>query len=211
MTNFYAFGCSSTYGHGLSDCYNHETKEPGETYSRYAFPALVSEKLNLNLINRSHCGISNKYILNLFIETDICDKSIVLINWTNTNRFCILYKDREPHHLGRWLARKKQKIATQYYKHIWNEHDSTIELYHYANYVDLLCKIKKCKLFQYGHPFLDTMDIPIWSRIQFPNYDILKTRDNNPSLPLALDNLHPGPGHHKLFAKQIIKDIQNEL
>ena len=215
MTSLYVFGCSNTYGHGLPDCIL-ENGQPGENPSKLAFPYLVSTDLDLHLINYSECGISNKWIYHLILEANIKKNSIVLINWTNINRGCIQYDDKGPFHIGQWLIRDKQKyllpsksnkIVNSYYKHIWNRYDSKINLYQFANHVDLLCKSLNSKLFQYCHPNAREF-IASWNNVNFPDYDILTYMQENDHFSQAIDNIHPGIEHHKLFAKQIIKDIQ---
>ena len=56
-----AFGCSFTFGHGLPDCFN-PPKNPGKAPSKYAWPSLVANELNVKCINKSLPGSSNKRI-----------------------------------------------------------------------------------------------------------------------------------------------------
>jgi hypothetical protein len=41
-----AFGCSYTYGHGLSDCLDNDMMTQGPTHSNLAYPSILAEKLN---------------------------------------------------------------------------------------------------------------------------------------------------------------------
>ena len=209
MTNLYAFGCSNTYGFGLPDCWNYIKKIQAGPPSQYAYPALVAKELGLDIFNHSECGVSNKWIMHLIHNTTIEDNSIVLVHWTYTDRWCIHHDEYNMLHLGQWLI-KKNKTAKSYYKNnIWNEYDSTYELYYYANYVKLLCQSKNCKLLQYASPSINKFIFDNdWNKVTFPEHSIMSTTIANTQFSMALDRRHPGIIHHRLFAEQVIKDIQ---
>jgi hypothetical protein len=208
---FYVFGCSNTYGFGLADCYDIVKKVQVGPPSKYAFPALVNEHLGFEIINKSECGISNKYILHIIQNTHIENNSLVLVHWASANRWCIRYKEKGPLHMGRWLV-KKSKESRVYFKYLWNSYDNFLDLYTYANYIKLYCESKNCKIMQYANPdaFAFDIDEP-WNEVIFPKHSIIGTLKENSDLPFALDGIHPGPMHHKLFADILLKDIQNEL
>lgn len=208
MTTLYAFGCSNTYGFGLPDCWDYKKKIQAGPPSQYAYPALVANELGFDLTNNSECGVSNKWIMHLIQNTTIEDNSIVLVHWTATNRWCIHHDDCKQLHIGQWLIKKNKTIKSYYKNNIWNEYDSTYELYHYANYVQLLSQSKNCKLLQYATPSVLEFNFDAeWNKITFPKHSILSTMFTNTNLSKALDRIHPGIKHHELFAEQVIKDI----
>jgi len=56
-----AFGCSYTYGAGLEDCFTPPIGH-GPIPSKFAWPQLVANELNMECINMSSSGASNKEI-----------------------------------------------------------------------------------------------------------------------------------------------------
>lgn len=71
------FGCSFTFGTGLPDC-----KEGSATPSNQGWPAILSKKLNLDLVNVSASGASNFEILHNIINFDFQSSDTVIIMWT---------------------------------------------------------------------------------------------------------------------------------
>ena len=69
MSRLVAFGCSYTYGYGLSDCHI-EPNKPGPNPSKLAWPSLLANMLDLEVVNCSNIGASNIHILWRLINFD---------------------------------------------------------------------------------------------------------------------------------------------
>ena len=63
MPRLVAFGCSHTYGEGLEDCWNWETRKAGPVASKFAWPQILANLLKRECVNLGRRGASNKEIL----------------------------------------------------------------------------------------------------------------------------------------------------
>lgn len=129
----YINGCSHTRGTNLS--------LPQTTD---AYPYLLKNALNANIINKATVGGSNEKIVRQTIE-DLClDKNVdlVILQWTDNTRFESPVKLRDPYHrqystdgwlqhrptTALWPERKKLDIAwRQYYKQNYAIGDKAID------------------------------------------------------------------------------------
>jgi len=83
------FGCSYTYGEGLSDCVNNGKKR-NPLPSEYSWPNLLSKKRNITVRNLSVPGHSNKFIAENIRRTNFRRGDVVIILWTHFTRSCII-------------------------------------------------------------------------------------------------------------------------
>ena len=65
MSRLIAFGCSYTYGFELPDC-----PTIFDPPSKMGFPNIVGKSLNLEVINKSDTGASQKQIAATILETE---------------------------------------------------------------------------------------------------------------------------------------------
>src|SRR6056297_1807791 len=114
-----AFGCSNTYGHGLSDCINKD-RSPGPYPSKDAWPSVLSEKLNRECVNYGIPGASNKGIWEYITRVRLSPRDIVVVLWTYHERWTTLNKKLP--HTGIHVM-QKSKAAKSFYKHLYSEHD----------------------------------------------------------------------------------------
>jgi lysophospholipase L1-like esterase len=209
MSNLFAFGCSLTYGQSLSDCWTNKKIPYGPVPSKQAWPQLLADKLNLNCINLSAPGASNKQILNQIDEVvdKISVNDVVFVKWTFHDRWGV--KD---------LAHKKQwrqivRPHVEWYK--WIKMFFTNEDAYWINsilidYTSYLFKERNIK-----HYYLYTdKELPSMLKCKISRF----VKDGSINLirydyPPALDDSHPGQEAHKVFAETIyknIKDLKNE-
>jgi hypothetical protein len=97
-----AFGDSVTYGQGMEDC-NEPNFAPGPIPSRFAWPQLLADKLNIQVINNSLSGISNLHMLWRILNFEFQPNDICVVQWTHFGRTPLTrltyeYNDKE------WLA-----------------------------------------------------------------------------------------------------------
>jgi len=109
MTRLFAFGCSHTYGQALPDVWDYENNKEIMTQgpSKYAWPQILSDKLNLDCItdrffryrkciNLGSPGASNKEVWFHIVNTEFKKSDIVVILWPGRSRWCII-KDPVPY------------------------------------------------------------------------------------------------------------------
>ena len=93
MNRLVSFGCSFTFGHGLPDCYIAEHNLPGFEHSKMAWPSVLAERLNLDLINISSPGASNERILTNILNAEFESTDTVVILWSFIHRGLIFNDD----------------------------------------------------------------------------------------------------------------------
>lgn len=95
MNRLIAFGCSHTYGMGLSDCYlgKNNNFTPGPLPSAYAWPSLISEKSGLECVNKGICGASNLEILTEITQFDFKKNDKVIVAWTTPYRDLLAFNE----------------------------------------------------------------------------------------------------------------------
>jgi hypothetical protein len=227
----WAFGCSQTYGHGLKDCIK-EGNAPGDEPSKFAYPQLIGNALNKEVINLSRPGASNKHMLRKIkiFQSEMSVDDIVLIGWTNKDRHIILKEGIDlddmtmhglPHPIGLHPTQiGKSKLADTYYKHIHDDNDANIVTMWYMNYAYLTLKemgIKSihCPVQPNKEEFSNSS---FWSYFSSQTSDskfevgmsLLSKTFLHPDiakLDKALDNLHQGPKSHRVFADLIITEF----
>lgn len=88
----YTFGCSYTYGHGFPDC---ELRPGEDTPSKFAWPHLLAEHLNLPYENLSSPGCSPMELSRRFLQNvdRFTDNDIVIIVWPFFDRSCMFMSD----------------------------------------------------------------------------------------------------------------------
>ncbi len=226
----WAFGCSQTYGHGLKDCIK-EGNAAGDEPSKFAYPQLIGNALNKEVINLSRPGASNKYILRKIkmSQSEMSPDDIVLIGWANKDRYIILKENIDCYWLGLHPTQiGKNKLADAYYKHIHDDNDADIVTMWYMNYAYLTLKVTDIKSIHCPITFdrCPSKGEPLPLSPQEYDYRyFIKSQTNDSKfevgLPLlsktfmhpdiskdvALDNVHRGPKTHRAFADLIITEF----
>jgi|688.fasta_scaffold795942_2 hypothetical protein len=210
-----SFGCSFTYGHGLSDCVNIEnsidpSKDNYTPPSNFAWPARLADSLSIHNFNCSQPGSSNKYILYKILESDVNSSDLVTIMWTNFIRHSIII-NKQNHMITPW--RKNDPATRSYYSFLYNEKDSEIANVQYINYANLYLKTKGCKVLNFCF-FNDMEKISVQSRLDnysWNNVSIDLVFDDFIKHGLSPDKYHPSENAHAEFSKRLFKYIKNTL
>jgi hypothetical protein len=144
------FGCSYTYGIGLPDC-----KDEWDPPSKHGWPKLLSDKIDLDLINVSCSGASNFEIVNNIINFEFYESDTVVIMWTHYARdlfFRKLFAKKWPvARLGPWISNNliDRLIDTQVIvgmKWVENMNDKTFALKSWAHIHHAGLYLKSLKL-----------------------------------------------------------------
>ena len=186
-----AFGCSYTYGHGLSDCLDNDG-HPGPLPSKLAFPSLVAQKLNCNYINLGKSGNSNKEIWNDILNFEFQKDDIVITTWTYYSRFCII-KDDHIKRINPW--NNSDRI---FYMNYSNRNDMQLDFYNRLNHIN--CYLSNINIKSYNYIIEElTSDAPHWNTTNI--LGLFNKIDE------AEDNCHPGIKSHSAFAENIYTHI----
>ena len=213
MARLVAFGCSNTYGQALNDCYNKKNKSYGPQASKFAWPAILAKKLNLEVCNYGIPGASNKQIWNTVLDSKLYDTDIVVILWSHLDRYCFFNEKGIEKIIA---SNRKSKIRTAistraklYYKFFHSDLDLKLDTFLRINHIHTY--LKDLSITQYhlqcsGKDLIATGEIP-WNKVNILyDIDFRKIRKN---YPCALDNSHANEDAHYDFATQIEKYILN--
>ena len=85
MDRLIAFGCSVTYGIALLDCKkDHFNQNPPP--SKYAYPQVMANILNLECHNLAVPGASNVKILDMILNFQFEPNDLIIVQWTFSER-----------------------------------------------------------------------------------------------------------------------------
>jgi len=197
MGRLITFGCSLTYGHGLSDCFV-PPYNPGQKPSELGWPHLTAKSLNKECVNLSSPGSSNKRIWNSIVNFKYKKSDIIFILWTSEIRTSIIHK-KHISDIGPWNNKS-------YYTDMYDEHDSLLMSKLYVNHANIFLKSKSLVVYNLISdkkqlPILDffgdrTEHIPIYLGELMYRY------------PFALDNNHPGQECQIAYTKKLLNYFQ---
>jgi hypothetical protein len=187
-----AFGCSYTYGHGLSDCLEDDKTTQGPTPSKFAFPSLLAKKLNCESINIGKSGNSNKEIWNDILNFKFQENDIAVIVWTYFSRFCIIKSD-SIRRINPW--KEEEKV---FYMNYSNRHDMVLDFYGRLNHVGSYLNNIGIRNYNFVIEYPD-IEIPSWSQT--------KVLGKFEMLDKAADDCHPGVISHATFSDSMYKII----
>jgi hypothetical protein len=185
------FGCSYTYGHGLSDCLDNDGN-PGPTPSKLSFSSLAAKKLNCEYINLGKSGNSNKEIWNDILNFKFQKNDIAITTWTYYSRFCIIKSD-SIRRINPWID--EEKI---FYMNYSNRYDMILDFFNRLNHSNFYLKSIGIKNYNYIIENLDDLE-PSWNKIAI--LGLFEKIDK------ADDGCHPGPISHSIFAGNIYNHI----
>jgi len=197
-----AFGCSNTYGHGLRDCIAKDKKDCGSYPSKFAWPQLLADKMNLECVNMGVPGASNKEIWHTAVNFPFEPTDKVVFLWSYIDRYCVIKKD-DVHPFGVW---NKDKSTKMYYRHVHDNYDSCTDFHIRSNHIKLYLDAKQ--IFNL-HGIINRSHVlytPEWNSV-----DLIKVHmaEIKKMFEPAIDGIHPGELAHKHFANELFKIINN--
>tara|TARA_B110000503_G_C6981148_1_gene343278 strand:- start:140 stop:802 length:663 start_codon:yes stop_codon:yes gene_type:complete len=215
------FGCSNTFGSFLPDT---PVNIPGHyTPSKYAWPAVLSNKLGIECVNKGIGGGSNKLISYVLHNTTLYPTDIVVILWTYVDRWSVIKSDTGVvteddiqkyglrafipvhHNIAVWSKTLQSKY---YYKHIYNETDHILDTKYRIDYANLYLNNKGIKNY---HAACSSFESRNWMSIDNTNNHPLLLDINYPELQMidkGSDNAHPGIKAHSAIADAFYKKIK---
>ncbi len=104
------FGCSNTYGHGLPDCHIPPNKA-GPNPSKFAWPQLLADRLNLECVNLGEPGGSNKLMWWKTVNFKFEPTDVVIYYATFPDRDMIINNkvgDNRTWQMGAWSSLDKR-------------------------------------------------------------------------------------------------------
>ena len=191
-----AFGCSNTYGLALPQEF---IDDEVPLTSKYAWAAVLSNRLGVECVNKGIPGASNKLISHMISNTPLYSTDIVVVLWSYIDRWCVIenpnYNEHNPalnYNIAPWISNKRSKY---YYKLIYNETDHRLDTNYRIDYANLYLNNKGIKHYQSS---CGSIDHPLLLDIKFQE---LKNID------YAADNQHAGIEAHKAIAETFYKRI----
>lgn len=213
------FGCSHTYGHGLSDCIA-EDGSNGPTASQQAWPIILGGLTDMKVDNASRPGAGNLMITKAIVDYSKYDKNtVVVIMWSHNNRETI-YKDggeEKLHMLPGFLSAGMpkdfwwdkedtfKKDVTTYYETFHEDWNATLNQMIRMNFVHAFLKSKGIQSF---HVYCEHYheDFNYFKKFNVRDLNLKYFNwGNDFCIDDALDvpNPHPGPNSHALLATNI--------
>jgi hypothetical protein len=223
------FGCSHTFGSALPDTPRGrgEKKIP----SKYAWPKLLADSLQLNCINKGMPGASPKYVVHAITKYRFPHPKPVkvVILWPPSQRWGVIKNIQDtstkkiktefmpmlpncidmvhPDHFytGYNVTRKEYKnLLTTYYEQLYTDEDSKFTFCVHISYVDAFLKsqgIVPIHLIPEHERVLTDYKHLVPSSIRAKEFNWQKDF----RIDYGSDNAHPGVESQKLFAKNIKK------
>lgn len=186
--NLWVAGCSITKGVGVSE------------QERYA--NIIARSLNKNLVMLGKGGTSNEFAADQILRSDI--KSTDIVVWGLTSEFratewddeCNCIQSLNPYNF--FESEKgnldSMSLATRLYKSVVC-----------INQVINFCNKIGCSL--YIFPIIPSENL-VLLLTHYENFCMLPYYTS--FIDTGTDNEHPGPKHHKLYAKEMLKVIKNK-
>ena len=202
-----SFGCSYTYGHGLVDCYNKKTGAAGETPSKYAWPQLVANSLNLDCVNLSRPGASNKEIWWTITKQKYLSTDTVVILWSYPHRSAIIHNDNDDiQQLGYGFDDPASHRFTYFLTRHVSDYNFGVDGWTYIEFANKILqerKVKKIYNFVIDHQCYELVN-PNWLNTEI----ISDVQEFLLPIDIALDDRHPGTLANKKFAKRVTSVIK---
>lgn len=197
MSRLITFGCSYTFGHGLADCTNY--KDP----SKLGWASVLSNKMNLPLVNISAPGASNLEILYNILNFKFEQDDVVVIMWSLSLRDLKFKKNLFG---SKQYTPYKVMINKPWYAKQWipegDIKDYVIKSWIYIQHADLYLSNKNIKFLHYpSHPGELYQHKP-----DFINISNMST-DGIVQIDLADDGAHPGIESNKSMAENIYNTL----
>lgn len=201
MERLISFGCSLTYGHGLPDCFI-PPNQPGNNPSKMGYSSILAKYLNLECVNNSSPGASNKRIWNSVTNFSYNDKDTVIIQWSYIERTSIIKEDTIID-IGPW-------IKNSFYD-TYDEYDGTIMSKLFVSHSNMFLSNKKIKVYNII-PGINELPLLEFNGTTVDHIPVYITSMRN-LYPLALDKRHPGVECQEVYSKKILQhlNIENDL
>ena len=215
MNRLVTFGCSHTFGQALPDVWDSKKEEHlfHNGASKYAWPQLLANKLNIECVNQGKPGASVKEIWYRVVNFDFQKEDIVIVLYTIEPRSCLIFSDQISDHdivsnKKDWRlfcdyfpepnikskekilpisSGEKHKIADRYFKFMYDPYDYIMDIYMRINYIDMFLKNKINKLLHYSSRDIRKF-IPSYNRNLLLRFKWHKVKIDSSAFPYARNN-----------------------
>lgn len=190
-----------TYGQSLPDCHLEDNVSIPPP-SKFSWVEILGKDLELEVINLSVPGSSNRLILNTILNTDIRQDDSIFIQWTFMNR-STLFTNNTVVHVGPWI----KKDIVKYFYLVHDDDDlynhTLLNIHHADLYLKTICKSVNHLIISSDETHRRLSESkPDWFSINYIPVDFYHLKGD-----VGRDGFHPGMNNHKLLAKHIIKEI----
>lgn len=212
MSRLVTFGCSYTWGQGFDDC-----PWGSSTPSKFAWPAELSEKMNLKLVNYGNPGASNLEILLRVLHSNLKQTDTVIILWTYCHRGLVF---TDQYYENSWKYKKINNTTFKRFAPWLDENTNSTEFKEFFKVHNMLDLTNQTWLhIQHANLYLNSLGInsyhytvedispPEFIKIKnasYTNFDFLNPVD------YAADNTHPGVESQKKIANYIYDSINQK-
>lgn len=137
MGRLIAFGCSNTFGHGLSDCVM-PNGHPPRTPSQLGWVATLGKMLQRKVVNQGIPGGSIKEAVWRFEQTEISKDDVVVILWPYYHRTCVTGYTFEDNRKGNLMIAPSipSDLEKGYYKDYFTDEDAFFTNSIFIKYVE---------------------------------------------------------------------------
>jgi hypothetical protein len=187
------------------------------TPSKFVWPALLGDKLNLTVVNKGAPGASNLEILLRILTSEFKKKDTVVVLWTWPHRDLIFTTD---HVEGSWKYKKidgiqfkrvspeldKRIKATDFtdFLKVHSDHDLTTRSHLHIQHAILFLNSQGVNHYHFTIEDSTTPDFIKSQSAKYINFDFLNPID------LSKDTLHPGVESQKQIAENIYDSINQK-
>ena len=186
-----AFGCSFTRGTALDDVWDFKNNKSIYPHpSKYAWPQLLANELNLECLNLGKGGLSNKAIWHEAVNFNFQQLDLVIIHWSFLDRYHFFEDKNKGFILDH---RSKNKRDKAFFKYLHSDYDMLNDLYLRMNHINALHN-------NIQHILIDPIDNVPWNNVT--PIDVY-LNEYKIKYPRANDNSHPGMLAHQMFATKL--------
>lgn len=226
MSRIIAFGCSHTYGMGLGDSFiEDDLLKPAISPSKFAWPALLAEKLGYECVNRSIPGGSNLEILYDILDYKFQEGDKVVVGWTTPLRDIVVYPEGKvriasflvdgkfdqtqlneivPNLFPGTEPAKVQETNTRYFQ-VHSDADMARRSWLHQYTAGSYLKSKNIDFYFASAWSWNKAKFDIESFINTDNF--LHKLHNDGNLDYASDGMHMGPKAQAIFADEVFNSV----
>jgi len=186
MKRLVTYGCSHTFGEGVTNP------------EKNSWPAILSTKLNIPVLNLGISGGSNRYIQHEVVNTNLGKNDIVVILWTYPDRYHF-FENRSKHTglINVWSESKNSKF---WFKNLNNTYNEQFDNQTIVNHVNLSLLDKGVQVFN----LVVERDFNYYFKLGNVNtLDVDFTKDYLKKFPRGYDGWHMGRDGNIAFASTI--------
>lgn len=213
----FAFGCSMTRGDALDDIWDHELKQtnPDAGPSKFAWPQVLADNMNLECVNLGVSGSSNKHIWYNIVTTKMSPGDKIFVQWTSPNRWCVI--DTEVKLINAFRIQSDHKYSQEsdaFYHNLYSEIDMDWDLNLRMSHADYHARSLGVEIYHLTYDKKALNDLRSFNNVDILDSDIHAIQRNIGTA--ANDKNISGYGHpcaaaHATHADCIYKEIMPGL